>query len=109
MERIVFSIDDANGDIRFLVNNLSRSFVDESSTIRRASHVEPINAFLRIVFYTLRFLFGEYGRMGQFTRVWPCLWRINLSPVSGPILPTVYRDRQKAIQAEIGWLEANFL
>jgi hypothetical protein len=109
MNHIVFSIDDSSGQVTFLLNDLSRPFVDESSTIRRASNVEPINAILRIVFYTLRFLFGEYSRMGQFTRVWPCTWRVNLSPVSGPILPIVYRNRQEAINAEIEWLELNFL
>lgn len=108
MDRFTVTIDDS-GEARFLVSEISSFLLDESSTIRRASHVEPVNVILRCVFYTLRFLFGEYGKMGQFTRIWPCMWRVNLSPVNGPILPDVYRNRNQAINAEIVWLETNFL
>ena len=109
MEHILFSVDDSTGNTKFLVNELSRSFLDDFSVIQRASHVEPVNGILRIVFFALRAMFGEYGSMAQFTRLWPCLWRVNLSPVAGPILPTVHRDRAQAIDAEISWLESNFL
>ena len=109
MEHIIFSVDDSNGNTKFLVNDLSRSFLDDFSVIQRASHVEPVNGILRIVFYALRAMFGEYGSMARFTRLWPCQWRVNLSPVEGPILSTVYRDRARAIDAEVSWLESNFL
>jgi hypothetical protein len=106
---VTFSIDDSNGDVSFLVNDATAVFIDESSTICRASHVEPVNPLLRAVFYTLRAVFGEYGRIGACTRAWACLWRINLSPVNGPILPAEYSNRADAITAEIAWLEHNFL
>jgi hypothetical protein len=83
--------------------------MDETSVTARASHVEPVNGALRMLFYALRAVFGEYGRMGAFTRTLPCLWRVNLCPVTGPILPITYRDRSQAIQAEIEWLEENWL
>jgi len=70
-------------------------------TIRRASHVEPCNPALRFAFHLLRSLFGEHSKVADFTRQWPCLWRINMAPTGGPILPDVYRERAQAIAAEI--------
>ena len=49
--------------------------------IERASHVEP----------------DEYGR-----------WLADLSPVGGPILGP-FRGRTEALEAEVAWLEANWL
>ena len=109
MNHVTFRIDDSNGDVTFLVNELTSPFIDDTSTVLRASHVEPVNRMIRAVFYTLRALFGEYSRIGAYTRTWGCTWRINLAPVNGPILPTAYRERAKAIDAEIAWLEENFL
>src|ERR1700761_632029 len=103
MQDIVISIDEM-GDMRFLVGELGAGFMPGDATIRRASHVEPVSPMLRAVFHTLRYMFGEKGKIAAFTRLWPCLWRINLSPVSGPILPDTYRNRQAAIDAEILWL-----
>lgn len=109
MEHVTISIDDNTGNITFLVSELSRVFLDDTSTVKRASNVEPVNVLLRGAFYMLRFAFGEYGTVGEFTRVWPCAWRVNLSPVDGPILPELYSNRGEAIEAEIVWLEKNFL
>ena len=75
---------------------------------RRASHVEPANRVLRVIFHALR-LTGDDSRIAQYTRIWPCAWRVNLSPVHGPILTTMYRNRQSAINAEIAWLTDNWL
>src|SRR6185437_898121 len=108
MNHVTVSLDESTGDYTFLVSDDTRSLLDATSTVRRAYHVEPVNPIARAAFYTLRALFGEYGRVASFTRVWGCLWRVNLSPVNGPILPDTYRDRQKAIDAEIIWLENNF-
>ena len=109
MNHITFSIDDSTGDTTFLLNDDTRAFVDSTSVIKRASHVEPVNLFIRIVFYTIRFLFGEHGRAGDFTRQWPCRWRVNLSPVGGPLIPVEWASRQSAINFEVRWLEENFL
>jgi hypothetical protein len=106
---MIISVDDTNGNVTFLVNEISSALIDDSSYVRRASHVEPINPFLRIVFYTLRGIFGDYGKMAEITRKWACQWRVNLAPVNGPVLPAIYRNRQDAINAEISWLETNFL
>lgn len=108
-EHITVSIDDLTGETRFLVSELSRFLLDESSTVKRASHVEPVSKVLRKAFYMLRDTFGETGTIAELTRKLPCLWRVNLSPINGPILPNVYRDRSQAIDAEIVFLEKHFL
>ncbi len=109
METFTVSIDDSTGESRFLVSPATSFLLDDSSSIKRASHVEPINIAWRICFYILRSLFGEYGKVATFTRAWHIQWRVNLSPVQGPILPNHYSDRSEAINAEIVWLENNFL
>jgi hypothetical protein len=109
VEQFTVSIDDCTGESKFLVNELSSFLLESGSTIKRASHVEPVSIPLRLLFYVLRYLFGEYGKVASFTRFWSVQWRVNLSPVNGPILPTVFDDRDKAIEAEIVWLETNFL
>lgn len=50
-------------------------------SISRASHVEP----------------DEYGR-----------WQADLSPVCGPVLGP-YEKRSEALEAEVAWLEVNWL
>lgn len=107
METITFSIDE-NGNTTFLVNELTNSFVNETSIVRRASHVEPWNPLLRAVFHTLR-LFGDKTAIADWTRKWTCRWRVNLSPVNGPILPIEFANRSTAIQFEVDWLTENFL
>lgn len=98
-----------DGTIRFLVNEDSKPFLTEDAVVRRASHVEPTQAILRLLFHGLRFIFGEKGWMADFTRRWPCEWRINLSPIHGPILPGTYCNRQAAIDAEVLYLNENFI
>ena len=100
---------DASGTLTFLVDSDTEQLLNASSIIQRASHVEPVSRTLRAVFHTLRHLFGEKGRVAQFTRLWPCLWQVDLSPVGGPVLPEVWRDRQAAIDAEVVWLNRNFI
>jgi hypothetical protein len=109
MEHVTVSIDETNGEYTFLVSDLTRGLLDATSTVKRASRVEPVSMVLRGLFYALRVVFGEYGRTGDWTRTWGCEWRVNLTPVNGPILPETYTIRQKAIDAEIIWLETNFL
>lgn len=105
---ITISIDD-EANVRFLVGELGSPFIDDASIIRRASHVEPVNPLLCRLFHVLRTYFGESGKVATFTRSWPCGWCVNLSPVSGPILPETWYNRESAIQAEIDWLNTNWL
>jgi hypothetical protein len=107
METVVITIED--GVTRFLVNETTEPFLTEDATVRRASHVEPTGKVARFVFHTLRRMFGEKGIMAEFTRMWPCNWRVNLAPTGGPILAGTWRDRKLAIAAEIEYLNTNFI
>jgi hypothetical protein len=108
MERIIIKLDE-DGVTRFLVNADTAEFLTDTSIVKRASHVEPDRFILRILFHGIRYMFGENGRMANFTRVWPCIWRTNLAPSGGPILPERYRNRKDAIDAEIAYLNENFI
>jgi hypothetical protein len=109
MERVTVTIDtDAN--VRFLVPTSGESpFIESGTLVRRASHVEPWQPVLRLAFYALRAVFGESGQVAEFTRKWDCRWRVNLSPVNGPVIPIEFANRDMAIAFEIDWLERNFL
>ena len=109
MDHVMFSVDESNGDVRFLVNDLSKDFVTKESNVSRASHVEPCNPVLRVVFYTLRYFFGEWGKVGEFTRRWSCLWRVNFSPINGPLVPIEWATRESAIEFEVEYLEKEWL
>jgi hypothetical protein len=100
---------DESGTLTFLVDADTQALLNESSVIQRASHVEPVSRPLRAVFHGLRSLFGEKGAVASFTRLWPCLWQINLGPIGGPILDPTYRNRQAAIDTEVSYLNANFI
>lgn len=84
------------------------------SELRRATHIDPVNAALRQVFYLLRGLFGDEGRVAAWTRRWRCRWRVDLRPSKGPLLyenPSTelpFIDRQKAIEYEHTWLFENY-
>ena len=105
---VLVSID-ASGTARFLVNSDSAGLLTLDCTVKRASRVEPVSFTLRACFYLLRVLFGETGKVSDFTRNWPCKWRVNLAPVGGPVMPVDFAKRSTAIEYEIAWLEKYFL
>ncbi len=100
---------DQDGTVRFLLVEGAEAFLDGNALVRRASHVQPVNPIIRWVFFSLRHYFGEKGWMASFTRLWPVLWEVNLSPIGGPILDKVYCNRDNAINAEVEWINANFI
>ena len=77
--------------------------------VRRASHVCPENFWMRLTFRAIRFCVHDTSRLAAWTRTWGCLWRVNTSPVGGPILADRFTDRQAAIIAEIQFLNKFFL
>jgi hypothetical protein len=109
VEILQISIDDMTGTAQFLVSESTVGMVDSFTQVQRASHVEPTSLGFRVLFRSLRALFGEYGRMAEFTRSWPCRWRVNLTPVGGPIVPVEWASRQSAIEFEIEWLNKKFI
>jgi hypothetical protein len=85
---------------------ISATYADHHVRVsqRRASHVEPNNIVLRKIFHMIRARFGEKGKMANFTRQWPCLWRVNMTPSGGPVLTGRWRKRQMALASEVEWL-----
>ena len=99
----------SDGRVRFLNTPETATLITPETVTRRASHVQPVNQLLRRAFYALRTAYGEKGWVAQFTRLWPCLWQVDLSPVGGPVLSQVWRDRKAAIEAEVRWLNRNWI
>lgn len=75
---------------------------------RRASHVEPCDHALRVVFRLLRRIFGDTGQISDWTRGWGVDWRADMGPMGGPVLE-VFNDRTSALAAERAWLVENYL
>ena len=100
---------DPNGDARFLVDEDTVVLVDSNTTVSRASHIEPSRFGLRMVFHALRYLFGDESKVAEWTRQWKTEWRINLTPVGGPVWDGGWKNRNTAIQNEVEWLERNWL
>jgi hypothetical protein len=96
------------GEVRMIAGNGLDATQLGAASKRRASHVLPVNCVLRWLFRRLRDRYGETGRVAAFTRVWPCLWRVDLGPVDGPIVGP-FRLRENAIAYEIEWLEKNVI
>jgi hypothetical protein len=125
-QEVTFVID-SDGRTLFLVSEcMEGSSLLEYAKIARASHVEPATLFKRLTFHILRRIFGEYGKVGNWTRTWKCLWRVRI--VNGPILRwndvpykftdvmlvnrtgiLVWDDRKEAIAAEIEYLNQRFI
>jgi len=100
---------DEDGEIKFLVDEHSKPFITPETVVKRASHVEPANPLLRVMFHGLRSVCSRQSSLAEFTRMWPCDWRINLAPIGGPILPGTYEDRQDAIDEEVRFLNDTFV
>lgn len=75
-------------------------------TVRRASNVEPVSRLLRLLFHLLR-VFGDSGKLADLSRKLPGSWRINMTPVGGPVLAEHYSNRAQAIAAEVAWFNDN--
>ena len=76
------------------------------SVITRASHVEPVNPFERILFRILRNVLGETGKVAEWTRKWRGQWLADMGPSGGPVLGPFPR-RATAIEHEMEWLNQN--
>lgn len=96
-----------NGVVKHVsVDGFSTDFLGKK-VVTRASQVEPVDGFLRVVFHTLRRLFGERGMIAAWTRRWPCLWQANLYLSGGPVFGP-FQYRQDAVAAEVYWLNQKY-
>jgi len=76
------------------------------ASTERISHVEPVDATLRVLFHLVRRLCGEDGLCGRWLRTWDCRWRVNFGPIGGRIFERdeagkSFASRQAAIDFEI--------
>lgn len=80
--------------------------IDGDREVRRASNVLPLDPMKRIAFVALRKIFGEKGRVSDWTRTWkgPQIVKIVDGPILGP-----FRDRKTALDREVQWLLKNRL
>lgn len=126
-QKIVTATIDENGDVIFLATDSNDIFLNHGTVVtKRASHVEPGARYERWLFHLLRAVFGDKGRVSNWTRTWKTLWRVNTSPVGGPILTwadvwgdpvprgmsnriALWQHRQNAIDAEVKFLNVWFL
>jgi hypothetical protein len=126
-ERKVVTVTiDESGDMVYLNTPESDIFMELGERITtRASNVLPVRFWHRQAFRILRTLFGDYGRIAQWTREWSTRWYVDTRPVGGPILrlkhviPNIawpiedniaeYYEREHAIRAEIKFLNEWFL
>jgi len=123
--RVVTVTIDESGDMVYLKTPESDIFMELGERITaRASHVLPVRFWHRQAFRILRTLFGDYGRIAQWTREWSTRWYVDTRLVGGPILRwkhigyaglpdasdiAEWNDRASAIQAEVNFLNRFFL
>lgn len=55
------------------------------ATKQRFSEIVPVHPVLLVAFRVLRWMFGEEGRVSDWTRTWKCWWEatILIGPVRG--------------------------
>jgi hypothetical protein len=68
-------INKVTGQIQWLTPPPFLSQTREVSR-HRFSEIIPRNLVLRAAFRILRFLFGEVGKVSDWTRSWPCMWKM---------------------------------
>jgi hypothetical protein len=94
---------------KFIASHGADIFAEPTDTVRRASYVVPDRFWLRLAFRIIRACVPDAGQIANWSRSWRCIWRIDTSPVGGPILGTRYGNREHAIEAEIDFLNQLFL
>ena len=95
---------DENGNITTFAEELREidpSLYEEvKSTKRRVSHILPKNPLKRIFFKVLRKLFGEEGKVADWTRKWKGKWIVIIDgEVKGE-----FESREEAIEFEKRYL-----
>jgi hypothetical protein len=125
-ERKVVTVTiDESGDMVYLNTPENDIFMELGERITaRASNVLPVDFWHRQAFRILRTLFGDYGRIAQWTREWSTRWYVDTRPVGGPVLCWAHLgyaglpdasdiaewdDRASAIRAEVNFLNRFFL
>jgi hypothetical protein len=93
-----------DGNIESLENEITQDL--GLTCKRRVSRVEPVNPVLQSIFRAIRKRVSDDSKLACWTRTWTCRWQARIfdGPVLGP-----YDSRQKAIDAEIEFIEQQLL
>lgn len=88
---------------------IEAGLIETSATRDRVSRVEPVNGFLRWLFYIIRNRVSDSSCLAGFTRRWPCRWQYRI--IVGENRPTFgpFKRRQDAIDHEVSWVKENLL
>jgi hypothetical protein len=97
----------AGGKMTYLLTKAAPRF--EGAVVRRASHVVPVNAYLRLAFQAIRKLVADDSRIAAWSRTWDCMWMVDMRPVGAGILPVQFSNRLAAIDAEVVALNNHFI
>jgi len=97
-----------NGKIEIFEDEFKNSplkSIFESSNIierKRVSHIYPQNIILRTIFKVLRKLFGDNGKIADWTRNWKCKWQVEIldENKSKKKIFKGFKDRKTAIDFE---------
>jgi hypothetical protein len=89
-------------------NSPLKSILENSNVIerKRISYIYPQNLILRVIFKTLRKLFGDNGKIADWTRNWECKWQIEIldENKSEKKIFKGFKDRKIAIDFEKNYI-----
>lgn len=95
-EQLLINVD---GSIEHLDGHLDLGNIGKE-TVKRASNVEPSDFILRRLFHLTRKYFPS---LTQWTRTWPCNWRVHI--IEFNLVFEAFENRDAAIAFEVQWLE----
>jgi len=90
-------------------NSPLKSIFENSNVIekKRVSHIYPQNFILRTIFKMLRKLFGDNGKVADWTRSWKCKWQVEILPNENKSKKKIFKgfkDRKIAIDFEKNYI-----
>jgi hypothetical protein len=89
-------------------NSPLKSIFENSNIVerKRVSYIYPQNFILRAVFKALRKLFGDNGRIAEWTRNWKCRWQVEIldENKSEKKIFKGFKDRKTAIEFEKNYI-----
>lgn len=69
-----------NGSLETFDGDFRLEEIFEVKKVERVSHIVPKNIILRMVFRLIRKLFGDKGKMADWTRKWNVEWIVIFGP-----------------------------
>ena len=103
-KEVVISFDEETGGTSFVHDSEVSQAMELVGTLdkNRATHVEPVNALARSIFYLIRNRVDDSSWLANLTRLFPCKWQARL--ISTNEIIGVGRDRKDVIRQEVEYL-----